>query len=297
VSGFVFYDENRNNRVDPDETIRLGDVQIQIAGRTATSAPSTGRVVVEGVPRGSFSVGILTSSLPPFFIPGGALNVDVPQPAEIGIPVALPIGGNNRWVYLAEGDSISQGTGSKDGRGYRAILEAKLEEYYRRPVTTFYRGGGGGTSQDGAARIARDLDLLRPVYVLIMWGTNDWYHCADPQSCFTIPSLRAIVESVKAAGSLPCVATIPPPNVGYDQFAPPSRNVWDADANELIRSMAREEGALLVDVYAAFMKEPSLSALFVDHVHPNPAGHELIATTFFDALTRPRSASEAASPF
>jgi phospholipase/lecithinase/hemolysin len=61
--------------------------------------------------------------------------------------------------------------------------------------------------------------------------------------------------------------------------------------------MAREEGALLVDVYGAFMKEPSLSALFIDHVHPNPAGHELIAITFFDALTRPRNSSGLAPSF
>jgi lysophospholipase L1-like esterase len=297
ISGFVFYDENRNNRLDADEAVRLGDVQIQIAGRTGTSAPTTGQVVVEAVPRGTFSVGIQTSSLPPFFVPGGAIDVDVPQSSAIPIPVALPVNGNNRWDFLAEGDSISQGTGSKDGKGYRVILGSKLSEYYQRPVTTLYRGGGGGTSQDGAARISRDLELIRPAYVLIMWGTNDWYACGDPRSCFTIPSLRTIVESVKAAGSLPCIATIPPANVGYDQFAPPSRNVWVADANDLIRNMAREEGALLVDVYAAFMKEPTLSALFVDHVHPDPAGHELIATTFFDALTRPRSSSDASSSF
>jgi hypothetical protein len=103
VSGFVYYDENRNNLVDADETVRLGDVQLSIAGRTATSAPTTGRLVVEGVPRGAFSRSILSSSLPPFFVPGGAISIDVPQSTEIPIPVALPIGGNSPYVYATHG--------------------------------------------------------------------------------------------------------------------------------------------------------------------------------------------------
>jgi lysophospholipase L1-like esterase len=198
---------------------------------------------------------------------------------------------------LAEGDSISQGNGSADGRGYRAILEARLEAYYRRQVATFYRGNGGGTSADGAVRVARDLGLLTPAYTLIAWGTNDWNECGDPKTCFTVPSLRSIVRDVKGTGSLPFVATIIPANVGYDGNAPASRNAWVAEANGLIKAMAREEGASIVDLYAAFMREPSLSALFVDHVHPNPAGHQLIAQTWFDAITRPRSVTAADSSY
>lgn len=296
VSGLVFYDENRNNVLDPDETVRLGDVEVQVAGRTAASA-ATGRVLVEGVPAGAHPVLIQAPSLPPFFVAGAPVTVEVPRASETPIPVALPIGQNRPYNYLVEGDSISQGFGSRDGLGYRAILEARLEVYYGRSVTTFYRGDGGGTSRDGAARIAYDLGRLTPAYTLISWGTNDWNECGNPQSCYTVPSLRTIVREVKGTGSLPCVATIPPANVGYDYRAPASRNAWVAEANELIRAMAREEGALLVDVHAAFMAQPNLADLFVDHVHPNPRGHELIATAFFDALTRPRSLSGADAPF
>jgi lysophospholipase L1-like esterase len=297
VSGFLFYDENRNNTVDSDEAIRLGEVEVDIAGRSGLSAQTTGQFDVEGVPAGTHTVGIRTPSLPPFFVPGGAVTVPVPSTTRTAVPVALPIGTNTPFVYLAEGDSISQGAGSKDGRGYRAILEARLEAYYQRQVATFYRGSGGGTSEDGAARIARDLGILTPAYTMIAWGTNDWNSCGAPQSCFTIPSLRSIVQEVKRAGSLPFVATIIPANVGYSDLAPPSRNVWVSEANVLIRAMAREEGAFVVDLYAAFMRAPSLSPLFVDHVHPSPAGHELIAQTYFDAITRPRSLSASDSFF
>jgi lysophospholipase L1-like esterase len=297
VAAFVYFDENRNNAVDGGEDIRLGDVEIEIAGRAARSTGASGAVVVAGVPAGAHPVTIRTSSLPPYFVPGGSVTAQVPSTTEIPLPVALPIGQNVPFRYLASGDSISQGTGSADSRGYRVILEARLEGYYGRSVSTYYRGGLGGTSADGASRIARDLQLLEPAYTLIEWGTNDWNECGSPSTCFTVPSLRSIVREAKQVNSLPCVATILPANVGYDSRAPASRNVWVAEANDLIRAMAREEGAAVVDLHAAFMRAPSLSSLFIDHVHPNPDGHELIATTFFETLTRPRSLTGAASFF
>jgi lysophospholipase L1-like esterase len=294
VSAVVYDDEDRNSAVDGDETIRFGDVEVEVAGRVGRSS-STGAVVVQGVPAGAYPIAIRTASLPPFFVAGGTPTVQVPGTVETPVPVVLPIGSNVPFRYLASGDSISQGNGSADGRGYRVILGDLLDDYYDRSVSTFYRGAGGGTSADGAARIARDLELVQPAYTLIAWGTNDWNSCGDPRTCFTIPSLRSIVREVKKANSLPCVATIPPANVGYDDRAPASRNVWVAQANDLIRAMAREEGAVVVDVHAAFLRQPSLSSLFVDHVHPNPDGHRLIAETFFETLTRPRSLSGASS--
>jgi len=295
VTAFLYYDENRDNVVEGDESIRLGDVEVEIAGRVGRSSSTTGAVVVAGVPAGAYPVVIRTASLPPFFVAGSAVTAQVPSTAEMPVPVALPIGQNEPFRYLASGDSISKGNGSSDEKGYRTILEARLEDYYGRSVSTYYRGLDGGTSADGAARIGRDLQLLTPAYTLIAWGTNDWNSCGDPRSCFTIPNLRSMVREVKKANSLPCVATILPANVGYDDRAPASRNVWVAEANDLIRTMAREEGAVVVDLHAAFMRAPSLSSLFVDHVHPNPAGHELIAETYFTTLTRPRSQSGASA--
>jgi hypothetical protein len=63
--------------------------------------------------------------------------------------------------------------------------------------------------------------------------------------------------------------------------------------NELIRLMVLEEGAVLADPHAAFLREPSLEALFVDHVHPNDDGYRLIAEAFFQAITQPRSTQPA----
>jgi hypothetical protein len=65
--------------------------------------------------------------------------------------------------------------------------------------------------------------------------------------------------------------------------------------NELIRPMALAEGAVLVDLEAAFLREPDLASLFVDHIHPNDAGYEIIASEFFAAISRP-AATAAGAP-
>jgi lysophospholipase L1-like esterase len=96
-----------------------------------------------------------------------------------------------------------------------------------------------------------------------------------------------MVQMVKAASSMPCVATLVPANP--DLAENEGRNEWIEEMNGLIEAMAQEEGALLVDLHAAFMAAGNPPGFFVDHVHPSPAGYDVIAQTWFDALTLPRS--------
>ena len=48
-----------------------------------------------------------------------------------------------------------------------------------------------------------------------------------------------------------------------------------------------EPEARPVDLEAAFLAQPSLRALYTDHVHPNDAGYEVMAQAFFEAITLP----------
>jgi hypothetical protein len=66
--------------------------------------------------------------------------------------------------------------------------------------------------------------------------------------------------------------------------------------NEQIAPMARAQGAVLVDVHAAFLAAGDLTRLFVDHVHPNDAGYQIVAKTFFDAITQPAAAASEELP-
>ena len=294
----VYYDENSDGRVDPGESVRMPDVELAVGARTARSENS-GRAVITGVPAGSPTVAVHASSLPAFYTAPAPVPATVPQPAgsDVMVGLRLPIGFNRPNTYMGFGDSITVGEGSSDDAGYRDRLESKLRQRLGE-ATVINQGLAGTRSNAGAQRIHQALPAERPAYTLILYGTNDWNQseCKNAFPCFTIDSLRNIVRAVRGAQSLPLLATIPPCNVGMDDRCPASRQEWIHDMDELIRPMAREEGAVVVDLEAAFLAHPPLSALFVDHIHPSDAGYELIASEFFAAITRPAATAAAAAP-
>ena len=188
---------------------------------------------------------------------------------------------------MAFGDSITSGEGSSDGNGYPTWLEQRLRGHFGRG-SVINRGATATRSTEGVGRIQRNLGLTHPAYTLILYGTNDWNDpvCQDNPDCYTVSNLRTVVRRVKALRSLPFIATLPPVNPA---LTPAGRNDWVAAVDDRIRAMAREEGAFLVDLHATFLRQPSLPPLFLDHVHLNPAGHDLASTAWFEAIAHGRS--------
>jgi lysophospholipase L1-like esterase len=235
--------------------------------------------------------------LPPFYAAPAPVPATVPQPdgTDVMVPLTLAIGNNVPNTYMGFGDSITAGEGSSDDAGYRDRLAAKLGQHFGR-ATVINQGIAGTRSNFGAGRIDGSLIDQRPAYTLILYGTNDWNQneCKTAFPCFTLASLRQMVLAARYFDSLPVLATIPPCNVGFDERATPERNEFYFKMNELIRPMAREEGAVLVDLEAAFLREPDLASLFVDHIHPSDAGYEIIASEFFAAISGPATTAVAA---
>jgi lysophospholipase L1-like esterase len=294
VTTVVFYDENGNGLLDGAEAVRLQQVDVVVGGVSAKSGAG-GQAVVAGVKAGAQTVAIRTESLPAYFVPTVPLPVQVPQTGgEVRMAVRLPIGDNLPNVYLAFGDSLTVGEGSSDNNGYRIKLQTRLAGSLGRAQVI--DGGKSGTSSKvGAARIPGKTGLAnRPAYSLILYGTNDWndQSCQSRPAadCFTLDSLRTIVGEVKDRQSIPVLATLPPVNPAVN----PGRNVWHEQLNELIKGLARSEGAILADLNAAFKAQPSLPALFSGDpqgVHPNDAGYDVMADAFLKAITGARSAS------
>ena len=287
----LFYDENGNGTLDPTESVRIPDAVIEIAGKQGRSAPLTGEAIIEGVPAGSQTLSVRASSLPPFYERPAPITLVVPQTAGTALlPVTLPIGPNRFNTYLAFGDSITAGEGSSDDMGYVSRLQRKLQAHLGR-ATLIKDGLGATRSNRGSDRLPDSL-TVRPAYTLILYGTNDWNlaECKFSPPCFTIDSLRTMVRDVKGRQGLPVLATIIPGNPAFTETQP-QRNEWVSAMDVRIREMARAEGALLVDLEAAFLRAPSLPALFSDHVHPNDAGYEVMAQAFFDAIVHPLAAT------
>jgi acyl-CoA thioesterase I len=295
VSGFVYYDENGNGTADPAETVRLPSVGVTVGG-VAGSTSSGGRFSLPSVPNGAQTAQTRPDALPAYFTPGTPVSVSVPPSGDVAVPAVLALGPRAKAnVYLAFGDSITWGQGSSDGSGYADELQADLRAFWGKAGVT--KDGVPGTkSNKGESRLGASLNTYRPAYVLILYGTNDWndVECRNAPPCYTIDSLRSMVLQARDAGAFPIVGTIPPVNPGWADKDAAARNDWVKGMNDLVRAMARQQGAPVADVHAEFLKQASLPPFFTDFLHPNDAGFQLISRAFFAAITQPISATSSA---
>jgi lysophospholipase L1-like esterase len=272
----VFYDENANGLLDTAEGVRLTDVTLKSGVHTGRTTAS-GRATLS-LPAGAQTVTVDEKSLPPFFT-AQPLSLTEPVTADLFIAATLPIGNNRPGSYLAFGDSLTS-LGS-----YPDDLRARLQAYWG-AARVFSDGIYGSRSGDGANRINGVLKADKPAYTLILYGTNDWgiAQCRNQFPCDTIDNLRFIIDAAKERQSLPLLATIPPVNAGYNDSVPPERNEWVARMNPLIRSLATETGAVLVDVEKAWLAQPEQRPLYADQIHPSAQGSAVIADAFFGAI-------------
>ena len=282
VSVTVFYDENGNGVRDKGEDVRLPDVLVEASGMSSRTTAGTAHFEL---PEGVHEVSIAPGTLPPFYAAGAPVRVDVPRDREVAIPVGLPIGANHPNTYLAFGDSITEGEGSSDGRGFCQRLEVRLRRHLGE-ARVESDGISGANTDRGIRRIKDSLGKAHPAYTLVLLGTNDWDDSRPPEQVAqeTVANLRTILRRVKAEGSNPVVSTLPPPNVGFDWRVPRERDQWVVLVNRLIVPMAKEEGAVLADLYGAFSRQPTSPKLFKDHLHPNDHGYEVIAEAFFETI-------------
>ena len=294
VSGVVFYDENANGVLDADENVRLPGATVSVGARTGQSGEE-GRFTVAGVPAGSQVAQAEAGGLPPYYAPGAAVTVSVPQTgAQLAVPAVLDIGGNLANRYLAFGDSITSGSGGGVGGGYPTYLTADLRSYLGE-ATIVNAGDPGTKSIEGESRMKRELGRHRAAFTLILYGTNDWNAavCRNEFPCYTIDALHSMILQARDAGSNPILGTIPPANPAWLDKNATERNIWVAQMNELVRPMARQEGVPIAEIHGDFLAQPSLRDLFFDHVHPNDAGYQVIARSWWNAITSPSSIATA----
>jgi lysophospholipase L1-like esterase len=297
VSGFVYYDENANGTLDATETVRLPGVTVAVASASGQSSMG-GRFTVSNVPMGTQTAQARADTLPAYFMPGSPISVTVPPAGDVAVPAVLTIGVHQKPnLYLAFGDSITWGDGSSDGGGYRDFLAADIVAYWGK-ADIINDGLPGSKSHVGQGRLPGDLAVNRPAYALILYGTNDWNdaECREAFPCYTVDALRAMVQDTRSAGVQPVLGTIPPVNPDYVDKRAEERNDWVTRMNVLVRQMAAEEKVALAEVHGDFLKQPSLPPLFNDFVHPNDAGYEVMAQSFFAAITKPVGAQASHGP-
>ena len=283
----AFLDENGNRTLDPGELVRIPNVEVVVGGSRGQTSSVTGQATLQ-VAEGNQTLDVTPASLPPFYRPPAANSITIPATGPVMVPITLSVGGNRPTVYMAFGDSITNGEPEVgDMNGYRLILQALLRNHFG-AATVANEGVDSTRSRAGAERIGDSLSRVRPAFTLIHYGTNDWNDSAcDELPCFTTDSLRSMVRQINQSGGHAFLATILPTNTGYDDRAPADRNDWVAQQNVYIRQVADQEGAVLVDLNGAFYRSGiPFPSLFVDHVHPTAPGYQIMAETWFNAITK-----------
>ena len=178
---------------------------------------------------------------------------------------------NRKDICVALGDSITFGYGATSyAKSYVPLLSALWSK------TINNESIDGGKSAGGAAVIDQLLSKYNPRYITIYYGSND-VGFIDPDS--TISNLQYMIERAKNNGTIPVVATLGP---FFYQWA--WRKPYAIDLNQRIRQLAASEGIACADIEVALNWN---SAYMIDDgMHPNDEGHQIIAETFYKALTQ-----------
>ncbi len=183
-----------------------------------------------------------------------------------------PAGGANpERVIVALGDSLTAGFGVAQDEAYPVRLAARLQrEGYR------YRVVNAGVSGDTSAGALRRLDWVlrsRPAIVIVAVGANDGLR---GQSVAALRrNLDQIVERGQSAGARVLLTGMRlPPNYG-DEYAQAFARVFPAVAR-------RRHVALMPFLLDGVAAIPSLNQ--PDGIHPNAAGHAIIAKRLWPHL-------------
>jgi lysophospholipase L1-like esterase len=208
-------------------------------------------------------------------------------------------------TLLMTGDSITDGdrvrplaeaVGGDLGNGYVALIHAMLSA--ARPqqhIRILNTGISGNTVGDLAARWQSDVLDLKPDWLSIMIGINDimnavWRQFDAPQQTewhVSLDEYASILEQL--------VRTTRPQLKGLVLMTPyfiepnredPKRAMTDR-YGEAVRQLAGQYQAIPVDTQAAFddvLTELRPMALASDRVHPNLAGHMVLARAFLKTL-------------
>ncbi len=175
------------------------------------------------------------------------------------------------------GDSLTAGYGLDDpaGRSYPGLIAARLAaDPALRDWRVVNAGLSGETSAGGLRRIDWTLRTAVDVFVLAL-GANDGLRGIDP--ALTRRNLQQILDKVRAKfprASLVVAGMQMPRELGLD---------YTREFQALFPALAEQNRATLIPfLLEGVAAQPALNQ--GDRIHPNPAGHAVIADTVWSVI-------------
>ena len=187
---------------------------------------------------------------------------------------------------------VGEGLGEALGRGYVALIDSWLQVSVAQPnIRVLNLGASGDTVRDLKRRWQSDVLDLKPDWLSIMIGVNDvWRQFDSPHQLelhVGLDEYRRTLEGLvqKTAPQLRGLVLMTPFFLEPNR-AEPMRAKLD-QYGAVVRALAAEYGAVLVDTQAAFdqvLQTVHPMRLAWDRVHPTQAGHLVAAKAFLNAL-------------
>ena len=231
-----------------------------------------------------------------------------------------PPGAAEQFRYLVSGDSISRGVVYDEEKGKYSILESCFVTLVQGRLRGIVRNVSrfGATLTKGIGRLEKEIRADHPNVVLIEYGGNDcdfdWTQVAadpelvhQPQTDLNVfeDALTETVVSLKRRDMQPVLMTLPPLNAdGYlkwvskhDPLAEGRILKWLGSVTKIYWWQERYSSSIVriaeatktkwIDIRGAFLRRPDFNPLICkDGIHPNQAGHELMAKTILDYVAQ-----------
>lgn len=187
---------------------------------------------------------------------------------------------------------VGEGLFEAIGKGWVSLADALLKAAYpQENIRMVNMGTNGHTVRDLKARWQTDVVALKPDWLVVLIGINDvWRQFDSPQQTeihVGIDEYRSTLDALIAGvrPSLKGVALMTP-----FYIEPNRRDAMRAKMDQYgsaMKQVALKHKAIEVDTQAAFdavLEHCHPNALAWDRVHPNRAGHMIIARAFLNAV-------------
>ena len=204
----------------------------------------------------------------------------------------------SRLRFMAFGDSITAGEvtfpGSTAGltsrklqvvpsAAYPTVLQRLLRSRYQfqsDQIIVSNQGVSGEKAIEARNRFFAAMNTIRPDVVLLLEGHNDIPGGADGAASGAASEIRVMAIEAKLRGARVFIATPVPARPNGNRTI---QTIFLVDYANRMRVVASQEGAVLVDLYAAMLPDV-FRYIGVDGLHPNEAGYARIAELFFQAI-------------
>jgi len=195
-------------------------------------------------------------------------------------PASLLVKSGQKVVFM--GDSIT-GMGWSDSGGYIHLVTDGLDTLGV-TIEPIPAGVGGNKSDDMLARLNADALAKKPDWLLLSCGVNDVWSRKIDLDTFK-KNITSIVDQAQAARIQVMILT---PTPIYEMWHTEFSRLSDYSA--FMVQLAHDRKLPLADenaAYFAYFKtqppDPTNNILTIDGVHPNPDGHQVLATTILQA--------------